>query len=197
MSRPRTFDEAETARRAMDLFWQQGFGDTPAATISDHLGLGMGSIYQAYGSKEGLYRAALEQYQERGLGFLAEALASGGTVRDSLRAYMIGRVTEALDDPRQRGCLLVNTIGERLPRDSAAADFARGMQRANREAIAGALVAAVERGELRGDTDADALAGYLVTVMNGLMVTVKVAPDRDDLIRTVDLALGVVDAHRA
>ena len=197
MSRPRTFDEAETARRAMDLFWEEGFSGAASATISERLGLGMGSLYKAYGSKEGLYLAALAQYRERGLAFLHAALAEGGPVRGCLRAFMTGRLEEALADPRRRGCLLVNTIGERLPRDSAVAEFGRGMQDANREAIADALTGAVARGELRPDTDARALASYLVTVMNGVMVSVKVQPDRDDLSRTINLALSVVDAQRA
>lgn len=197
MSRPRTFDENQTARAAMELFWEHGFSGAASATISQHLGLGMGSIYKAYGSKEGLFLAALQQYRERGLAFLHDALASGGPVRDCLHAFMTGRVEEAIADPRQRGCLLVNTIGERLPRDPAAAEFASGMQEANREAIADALAGAVARGELRPGTDTDALASYLVTVMNGLLITVKVRPDRDDLSRTIGLALSVVDAHRA
>lgn len=181
----------------MDLFWEQGYAGAASATISHHLGLGMGSIYKAYGSKDGLYAAALQQYRDRGLSFLHDALASDVSVCAALRTFLIGRLEEALVDPLQRGCLLVNTIGERLPADSAAADFARGMQRANTTAIADALTGAIENGELRPDTDARALASYLVTVMNGVMVTVKVTADRDDLKRTVDLALSVVEAQRA
>lgn len=197
MSRPRTFDQTETTRRAMDLFWEQGFAGATSVAIAQRLGLGMGSIYKAYGSKEGLYVAALQQYRERGLRFLREALASNASVRAALRTYLNGRLDEALSDPLQRGCLLVNTIGERLPADSKAAEFARGMQRANTDAIAAALSDAIARGELRGDTDARALAAYLVTVMNGVMVAVKVNPDREGLSRTIDLALSVIDAQRA
>lgn len=197
MSRPRTFDKTEIARRAMDLFWEQGYAGAPSATISQRLGLGMGSIYKAYGSKDGLYAAALQQYRERGLQFLHDALASEESVCGALRTFLIGRLDEALADPLQRGCLMVNTIGERLPADSAAAEFARGMQRANTEALTDALSGAVTRGELRPEADPHALAGYLVTVLNGVMVTVKVAPDRDDLHRTIDLAMSVIDAQRA
>jgi TetR/AcrR family transcriptional repressor of nem operon len=197
MSRPRTFDETDTARRAMEVFWEHGYAGAASTTISRRLGLGMGSIYQAYGSKEGLYAAALQQYHERGLAFLRDALASDVSVRAALRAFLTGRLEEALSDPLQRGCLLVNTVGERLPRDSRAAEFARGMQRANTEAIAAALRDAIARGELKPSADADALATYLVTVMNGVMLAAKVTPDRDALSRTIDLALSVIDAQSA
>lgn len=196
MSRTRTFDMTETSRQAMNLFWEQGFSGATSAVISERLGLGMGSLYKAYGSKEGLYLAALRQYRDRGLGLLRTALAAGGPVRDCLHAFMTARIEEAAADPELRGCLLVNTIGERLPRDSAAAGFAHDMQAATREIIAAALTEAVARGELRRDADASALADYLVAVMNGLMVTVKVDPDLSDLSRTADLALSVIDAYR-
>ncbi|MER7694498.1 TetR/AcrR family transcriptional regulator [Streptomyces sp. NPDC097610] len=197
MTRPRTFDRDAAARKAMELFWKQGYAATSYGDITAHLGLGRGSLYAAYGSKEGLFLAALDQYRERGLAFLHAALSEGRPVRESLHAFMSGRLEESVTDPLQRGCLLVNSITERLPHDAAAAEFARSMQAANTDAIAAALDGASARGELRADTDSAAIAAFLVTVLNGVMVSVKVRPDQAELSRTIDLALGVVDACQA
>lgn len=197
MSRPHTFNKAEVATKAMDLFWEQGFAGSTSSDISRRLGLGMGSIYNAFGSKEGLYAAALHQYRERGLGLLHQALATDGSIRAALHTFMSGRVHEALSDPRQRGCLLMNAIGERLPADSVAANFARDMQQANIDTICDALTSAATRGELRAGIDALALANYLVTVLNGLMVATKVAPRPSDLDSTIEIALSVIDASMA
>lgn len=106
----------------------------------------------------------------------------------ALHTFVSGRLGQALADPKQRGCLFVNTVGEGLPADTAAADSARGMQKANIDAIANALPERWPAGRCAGDTDVRALAGYLVTGMHGLMIAVKVAPDPDDLDRTVGLA---------
>jgi TetR/AcrR family transcriptional repressor of nem operon len=181
----------------MDLFWECGYSATSYATLTERLGIGRGSLYSAYGSKEGLYLAALAQYRERGLIVLHDALASGKSVRASLHAFLSGRLEEAVNDPRRRGCLLVNTITERLPGDPQSAVFATEMQNANRDAITDALRGAVTLGDLRPDIDAMAVAEFLITVMNGIMVQVKLTPDSNSLSNTIDLALSVLDPYLA
>jgi AcrR family transcriptional regulator len=60
--RPRKFDEDTALDAAMLVFWEKGL----AATSLDDLALGMGmnrpSIYNAFGNKESIYRAALARF---------------------------------------------------------------------------------------------------------------------------------------
>lgn len=62
MARPAIHDREEALTRALRLFWAQGFHATSLKDIERALDMRPGSIYAAFGSKEGLYRAALDRY---------------------------------------------------------------------------------------------------------------------------------------
>ncbi|GAB1340342.1 hypothetical protein ACE1SV_69320 [Streptomyces sp. E-15] len=55
MARPRGFDTDVAVEQAMDLFWRQGIRATPVPRLTALLGVGSGSLYAAFGSKDGLY----------------------------------------------------------------------------------------------------------------------------------------------
>ena len=71
MARPREFDE-EVLRRALHLFWDRGYEGASRSDLVDGMGLTKSSLYRAFGSKEGLFRRALESDH---LGFRHDALA--------------------------------------------------------------------------------------------------------------------------
>lgn len=63
MARTREFDTEAAVSRAMELFWTRGYEATSVRDLTGHLGIGQGSLYAAFGDKDGLYRAALEHYR--------------------------------------------------------------------------------------------------------------------------------------
>lgn len=63
MARTRGFDTEVAVSRAMELFWMRGYEATSLRDLTQHLGIGQGSLYAAFGDKQGLYRAALEHYR--------------------------------------------------------------------------------------------------------------------------------------
>ncbi len=63
MARTREFDTEAAVSRAMELFWLRGYEATSVRDLTQHLGIGQGSLYAAFGGKDGLYRAALEHYR--------------------------------------------------------------------------------------------------------------------------------------
>ncbi|MCA9695658.1 MAG: helix-turn-helix transcriptional regulator, partial [Myxococcales bacterium] len=46
----------------MEVFWREGFHGASIAQLGAAMGLRPGSIYAAFGSKEGLFREALAAY---------------------------------------------------------------------------------------------------------------------------------------
>ncbi|MBL7253165.1 TetR/AcrR family transcriptional regulator [Paractinoplanes lichenicola] len=192
MARTREFDTEATVSRAMTLFWSRGYEATSMRDLTQHLGLGPGSIYAAFGDKDGLYRAALEHYRATLAADALRDLRAGGDARSAIRSMMLERARIATDEGG-RGCLAVNAACERLPHDTATRDVVRDMQAASREALADVLRAARERGELAARHDPDALAGFLVTFLNGLLVAAKVTPDVPALEPLVDVALTTLD----
>src|SRR3954468_1963795 len=88
MARPREFDTDQAVDRAMDLFWSRGYAATSLQDLTAVLGIGSGSLYAAFGSKEQLYARALERYSSRNAGALIAELESATDVRSALRAAL-------------------------------------------------------------------------------------------------------------
>ena len=87
--RPRAFDRPAALRRAMELFWALGYEGASLADLQRAMGgIAAPSFYAAYGSKEKLFREAVELYS-RTLGTpMLEALEAGATARSSVGALL-------------------------------------------------------------------------------------------------------------
>ena len=190
MARPREFDADEAIDRAKGLFWSQGFHATSVSDLAGELGLGAGSLYAAFGSKEGLYERALERYCEEEAGALIEALDGVDDVRTGLRRILLDLMETDLVGPR--GCFLVNAATER---DDHAATVERVSVTLARveSALTGALERARARGELGSDKDPAALARFLLTFVQGLRVVGQARFGRAFASSAIESALTALD----
>ncbi|WP_073266725.1 TetR/AcrR family transcriptional regulator [Cryptosporangium aurantiacum] len=192
MARVREFDTEAVAGSAMELFWTRGYEATSVRDLTEHLGIGQGSLYAAFGSKEGLYRAALEHYRTRLAGDALRELDGGTDIREVVRELLLGRVRVAVQ-AGGRGCLFVNAAAERLPGDAATRRAVSDAFRASQAALTEVLTVAAARGEISRRHDPRTLAEFLVTFLNGLLVSSKVTPDAGAFHAVVEVAVGALD----
>jgi AcrR family transcriptional regulator len=84
--------EGEIVAAAAELFARRGYADTQMQTIADHLGVGNGTVYRYFRTKESLFLAAVE----RGLAELTAEMdpvmtADGdplAQMREAIRTYL-------------------------------------------------------------------------------------------------------------
>lgn len=176
----------------MGLFWTRGYEATSTRDLVRHLGIGQGSLYAAFGNKEGLYRAALDRYRETFAAEAARSLEDGADARSAVRALLTERIRIAVEKGG-RGCLLVNAACERLPGHAETRRVVQDVLAANHDALAGLLRAAAERGEIPARHDPDMVAAFLITFLNGLLVSAKITPDAAALEPLAEMALTVLD----
>ena len=62
MARPRSFDTATAVRAARQVFWTRVSEATSLPDLEAATGLRRSSLYQAFGSKRGLFDAAVASY---------------------------------------------------------------------------------------------------------------------------------------
>jgi TetR/AcrR family transcriptional regulator, transcriptional repressor for nem operon len=145
--RPRSFLQADVVEAAKNTFWEEGFERTTVADLERSTGLNRSSMYLAFGAKRGLFELALDMY---GASFIdplllpmerrSAGLAEIAGFFSNLRAFF-------LEGPGwQRGCLLVNTIGELAGRDEVATDRAADYRNHLRRAFTHALEGAARGG---------------------------------------------------
>jgi TetR/AcrR family transcriptional repressor of nem operon len=180
MARPRQFDEARALDAALETFWREGYHATSLPDLLEAMGIARSSLYHAFQGKHELLLAALERYDERVFGALAERFARPGAGRQAIADMLAGIVNAALAGDR-RGCLVGNCAIELAPHDAEVAERVH----AGLDQLKGAFAAAVRGAQAAGDIDAardaDALAAFLMCVAEGLQLLAKAGADRATL----------------
>lgn len=82
MGRPRGFDEQAVTAAAAVLFAGRAYDGVSVDDLVGQLGVHRNSLYKTFGSKRGLYLAALRWHLEHRLPPLAEQLAAGAEAAD-------------------------------------------------------------------------------------------------------------------
>lgn len=178
MARPRTFDPDVVVDRAMHRFWSDGYAATSPQDLVEATGLNRSSLYNAYGSKEGLFLAALERYERDETSRLVAALNGDGPPLERLRRALRLVVASAAEDRDGRGCLITNTAVEGA--GAAAHERVASVLRAQREAFARTVAAARDEGAVDADVDPGAVATMLLSAINGVRATARAGIDPGD-----------------
>ena len=80
MGRKKNYDRAKLVEGAMEIFRDHGFSGTTSQMLVDGLGVNRFSLYAEFGSKQGIFDAALERYNrevvERNFGPLGAPTAT-------------------------------------------------------------------------------------------------------------------------
>jgi TetR/AcrR family transcriptional repressor of nem operon len=114
MGRQQAFDTVHAVEAARDLFWQLGYDAVSLSDLERATGLNRSSIYNAFGSKRGLFDVAVENYLATiirpRIAPLLDPSNSPSEAADALIRYFtaLAETVAGLpaDSPRQ-GCLLV------------------------------------------------------------------------------------------
>lgn len=111
-----------TARRRLldaadELFYGEGVQTVGIDRVIEHAGVAKASLYNAFGSKEGLVCAYLESRGDRIRDRIAGAVARRGTPRERLLAVFDAQ-GEAFADPGYRGCPFMRATAE-APEDGS------------------------------------------------------------------------------
>ncbi|TCO50894.1 TetR/AcrR family transcriptional regulator [Actinocrispum wychmicini] len=191
MARTKEFDPDVALRAALDLFWRKGYEATSMQDLVDHLGVGRASIYATFGNKHDLYLRALDRYCEEKAGGYAHLLSRSGPALPGVRALVESFAEQAVSDPDRKGCFVTNSAVECLPGDERTGELVDIGLNGLEAAIAGALVRARDQGELGPDKDPQALARFLVTLLQGVRVIAH-RPDPLRLRDAVDQALSLL-----
>lgn len=189
MARPREFDPDRALDAAMDAFWKKGYAATSAQDLVDGTGLGRGSLYNAFSSKQQLFLETLRRYETRWAARQEEILDGPGDIRGRIRKVLMSVVDEETSSsPEHRGCLAVNAALELAGRDPEVTAQVRRIFKRIEEALCSAIERAQRNGEIARSQGARALAQYTLNSMYGLRVLGKTA-DRQALVGIVETTL--------
>jgi len=143
---------------ASRLFWEHGYEGTSIADLTRAMGITPPSLYAAFGSKEELYRQALDYNIEHETKRRVEALQGPMSAYDALAFYLYD-VAEGVSDPdKPRGCMVSTAVLQHAEENEAVAREVAARRDASIRLMKARFDRAVGEGELPTETDTDSFA---------------------------------------
>lgn len=192
MGRPKQFDPEAAVEQAMQVFWRQGYGATTPQCLVDTLGIGKGSLYNAFGGKRQLFDLALRRYLDIQASTVGQLLEDSGPVRERLRQALHFLAETDLADPDRRGCLAMNAAMEFGRSDESVTALVQGMFDRTEDAFRALLEEGQRAGEISRERDARDVASLLLGTVAGLRVMARVEAGPERLLRAIDTTLDLI-----
>jgi len=197
MGRTQSFERDAVVRTARDLFWDRGYDLASLSDLEAATGLNRSSLYNAFGSKRGLFDAAVQDYLTTVIRPRLAVLRRGSPDASPLLDYfatLSHDVATLSDDSPRRGCLLINCAAGLSGHD----DPTRTLVEGYRAELAAALRFALVTAGLGTEADAAALDSRVRTLASlsvSAMLLSRV--NRDEAVALLDTAGAHITAWAA
>jgi TetR/AcrR family transcriptional repressor of nem operon len=193
MTRPRSFDEPEVLDAAINCFWRRGYAATSMRDLSGEMGLGSASLYNAFSDKRTLFVRALDRYLDQTMRERIARLERTVPPKRAIKEFIAEIVERSVDDPHQRGCMLINAAAEIAPLDR---DLGLHIAACLDELLSffrRCLVRGQADGSIPPNRDPTEIAALLLAVVMGIRVLARAKPDRKLLKKIAKPALALLD----
>lgn len=196
MGRPSKFDRQAAVETAMNEIWNNGLEASSAKSLSERLGITRSSFYNAFGSREALFKEALALYFSNTPDRVLAHVAADASVLAVLTGMFrdVCRVRAA--DPKARGCMAVNCVAELVGVDETLGPVMEAAVRHSLNRFENLLRQAAANGEIEDAGDLKQKALALQNLLIGLNVMSKVVRSENDLWSGVELTLKALGLYR-
>jgi len=181
MGRHKTYDREDVTRRAMHLFWERGFQATSTQDLAERMGVNRYSLFAEFGSKQGLFEAALAMYERDVVTSHFAVLESSNAGLAEIESVVDAFAAAAGQPGSERGCMLCNVAAERAPFDPASERVVAGYVDRIQRALSNALDNARRRGEVDPDVVIEDQARLFTSSLLGFWLLLRAGIDAEML----------------
>ncbi|MDV7103722.1 TetR/AcrR family transcriptional regulator [Vibrio sp. TH_r3] len=178
MSKQTKFDREDVIDKATNLYWEKGFHGTSMRNLQEVVDLRPGSIYASFGSKENLFKEALNHYADLSGSQLKKYLAETNSPLGALKIFITNIVVNSQDTAPSGMCMLVKTIAELTDEHQELVDIAKEKLAGVEKAFTRIIEQAVEQGELDSSCQPDKIARHLQVQIIGLRTYIRANKDK-------------------
>lgn len=172
MVRKKSYDRDEAVGKAMHAFWERGFSNLGVREIEQRTGINRFALQTEFGGKGGLFVESLNAYLDLSRQTALKHLQTGGL--DAIEAFFRSLTHEETDDPRNAGCLMVNTVIENADLKLVdVQDLTRSHYEGMQTQLERALREAQDQGEITVGFDIPSAAVTLLTLAMGMEVYIR------------------------
>lgn len=191
--RPRSFDRAVALRRAMEVFWAQGYDGTSMSDLIAAMDVNSPSIYAAFGSKEALFREAVALYRATEGGRIWGAMTTAPSARAAIETVLRASAEEFTRPSKPRGCLIVLGALHADDGNEAVRRELQELRAENMTMLLRRLKRGVAEGELPDGPDWRAIATFYITLQQGMSIQARDGASRKALLAVADCAMAAWD----
>lgn len=193
--RPPSFDRDEALAAAMNVFWAKGY---EGATLEDLLeamgGITAPSLYNAFGSKEELFKEAVNLYLSTIASKAVEALENAPSARAGVESMLRTAIETFCRPGGPRGCMVASSAAKCARGNEGVEAYVRSVRLKAPDAIKRRLKRALEEGELPASIDVSRVTAFFATVAQGLGARAGDGVSRSELMAVVDGAMAAWDS---
>lgn len=182
--RPRTRTRMPAAERrasilavATEVFSETGYQRGKVSDIAKRVGVTEPVVFQNFGSKSALYRAALDHATDAVSALLHQAADRGSPVPEVLAAFLDPAHMDQFHQPGAHGFLFADATA--LAHDPELGEVLRQLHQHLADMIAELIRRGQSAGDVRDDVDPNTAAWWLVSFLAGRSFRAAVVPDRD------------------
>lgn len=188
--RPRLLDRDVGLDIAARLFWERGYEGTSTADLTKAMGINPPTLYSMFGSKEELYRQALDFSIARENSRRSDILQSDLPLYEALRLYLYDIADGDTQPDKPRGCMVSTAVLQHAEENASVARLTATLREASMQALKTRFDRAVDEGELPAGTDTDTLARFYGAIIQGMSAQACDGACNALLKRLIDLALA-------
>lgn len=191
MARSKEFDIHSVLRKAMDLFWYQGYEKTSMQDLVASMGIHKRSMYDTFGDKHALFMKVMDRYNEILGAFIEGRIHDLTSAKEAIRFVLEMPIHS--EEIRPKGCLMVNTAIELAVHDPEAKAKVNEHFSKTEKLFYDLVVRGQSTGEIAGHHDAAKLSQYLLNSFAGMRVMVKTTEDKEKLKNIIDTTMAILD----
>ncbi len=185
MARPIEYDMAKVLKSGRSVFWKKGFASTGMRDLEKATALSTRSFYNLFKSKNGFFKAVLDDYHTEFLSQAKAAMKKGRGI-PAIHSFFAVLGTNQL----QNGCLFINTLNEIHLIDSKNSATVNRHFNGLESLFAQKLQEAVDDGFYSGDPEVN--AAMIVVFIQGVTNYSKHNPEKvgalfDDFFKRMEL----------
>lgn len=184
-----SFDREVALHRAMLLFWRHGYEATSLSDLTAAMEITPPSLYAAFGDKKRLFLAAVRRYVS-GPVTSGSIIEDAATAQEAARGLLRSAATGFTGEDTPPGCLLASSA---ISCSADAADVQNelsAIRRAIEVQLRQKIIGAIDISELPAEMDADAQAGHIMAVIQGMSTLARDGATREKLLGVAAIAMS-------
>ncbi|MBU41944.1 MAG: hypothetical protein CMN76_01900 [Spirochaetaceae bacterium] len=195
MGRDKKYHREELLGRALQLFWQRGYNATSTAELVEELGVNRKTMYSEFGSKEALFTAVLDHYNQSILGHILAPIEAEDASIEGIKELFLNLAVIIEKNPNGPGCLMCQAASERAAVDCDIAPYIDRYFERIEEGFRHALQNAQADRHLNSPMDVSRTAAFLTTCFIGAVTGIRAGAPSGQIRSTYETIRLLLDSN--